>query len=143
MIIGYTCGVFDLFHVGHLNLLINAKSLCDRLIIGLTTDDAVSYKGTECVIPYEDRYRILMACKYVDIVVPQDKQNHNKLVAHDKIKYDILFVGDDWHNTKKWNMYEEELKKRNVKIIYFPYTAKISTTKLKQRYISIDSEKKI
>jgi glycerol-3-phosphate cytidylyltransferase len=131
MIIGYTCGVYDLFHVGHVELLKNAKTLCDKLIVGLTTDEQVKYKNTECVISYEDRKSILESCKYVDAVIPQN--DHDKIIAYQKLKYDVLFVGDDWYKDKKWELYEEELKKLNVKIIYFPYTKKISTTILKKK----------
>jgi glycerol-3-phosphate cytidylyltransferase len=131
MIIGYTCGVFDLFHVGHVEILKNSKALCDKLIVGLTTDEAVKYKGTSCVICYEDRKIILESCKYVDIVIPQ--KSHDKLDAYKKIKFDILFVGDDWYKNEKWEILENELKKVNVKIYYFPYTEKISTTKLKEK----------
>lgn len=130
MITGYTCGVYDLFHIGHVEILKNAKSMCDKLIVGLTTDEAVSYKGTESVFKYNDRKTILESCKYVDIVIPQE--NHNKVEAYHKIKYDILFVGDDWYQSDKWNEYELELKKYGVKVIYFPYTKSISTTKLKE-----------
>lgn len=129
MIIGYTCGVFDLFHVGHVEILKNSKSLCDKLIVGLTTDEAVLYKGTNAIIKYDDRKTILESCKYVDIVIPQD--DHNKVNAYYKLKYNILFVGDDWYNDNNWNNYEEILKKYNVEIKYFPYTKKISTTKIK------------
>ena len=130
MIVGYTCGVYDLFHVGHVELLKNAKTLCDKLIVGLTTDERVKYKKSECIINYEDRKKILESCKYVDVVIPQN--DHNKVNAYHKIKYDILFVGDDWYLNENWKIYEEELKKHNVKIIYFPYTTKISTTLIKE-----------
>ena len=134
MITGYTCGVYDLFHVGHVEILKNAKSMCDKLIVGLTTDEAVSYKGTNSVIKYNDRKTILESCKYVDIVIPQE--NHDKLQAYHKIKYDILFVGDDWYNSEKWNKYEEKLKSYGVKVIYFPYTKSVSTSKLKKKMTS-------
>lgn len=129
MIVGYTCGVYDLFHVGHVELLKNAKGLCDKLIVGLTTDEQCKYKNTECVISYEDRKQILESCKYVDLVIPQT--DHDKVHAYNKLKYDVLFVGDDWYLNDKWKNYEAELLKHNVKIIYFPYTSKISTTILK------------
>ena len=131
MITGYTCGVYDLFHVGHVEILKNAKSMCDKLIVGLTTDEAVSYKGAESVINYDDRKIILESCKYVDIVIPQE--NHDKVKAYHKIKYNILFVGDDWYNTEKWNEYETKLKSYGVKVVYFPYTKKTSTTSLKNK----------
>jgi len=136
MIVGYTCGVYDLFHSGHIEILKNAKSVCDRLIVGLTTDEKVKYKGTECVIPYDQRKIILESCKYVDCVIPQN--NHDKLEAYKKIKFDVLIVGDDWYQNEKWDNYEKELKKYNVNIVYFPYTSNISTTKIKEKLKTIN-----
>ena len=130
LIVGYTCGVYDLFHVGHVEILKNAKGMCDVLIVGLTTDEQVKYKNTECVIAYEDRKKILESCKYVDIVIPQD--DHDKVKAYDKVKYNILFVGDDWYLSEKWQKYEEDLKKYHAKVVYFPYTKKVSTSKIKK-----------
>lgn len=128
-LVGYTCGVYDLFHVGHLNLLRNAKSLCDTLIVGVTTDDRVIYKGKRCIIPYEDRAEIVRAIRYVDCVVPQ--KDHDKVEAYHHLKYDILFVGDDWYKNENWKQWETELKEYGVKIIYFPYTQRVSSTKLR------------
>lgn len=126
MIIGYTTGVFDLFHIGHLNLLKNAKGLCDKLVVGVTVDDLVAYKGKKPMIPFEDRIEIVRACKYVDAVIPQ--YDMDKLDMCSKLGASILFVGDDWYGTKKWAKYEEEAKKKGVRIIYFPYSRGISTT---------------
>ena len=134
MIIGYTCGVFDLIHVGHINLLKNAKSLCDKLIIGLSTDECIKYKLKNSVINYEDRKKILESIKYVDCVIPQI--NTDKFEAWKQIKYNILFVGNDWYNTPKWNTFEYKLKKVNVEIKYFPYTQKCSTTLIKKKIIN-------
>ena len=79
MIIGYTTGVYDLFHIGHLNLFKNAKGMCDKLIVGVTVDELVSYKGKQALIPYEDRIELVRSCKYVDATVPQ--YNMDKLTA--------------------------------------------------------------
>lgn len=130
MIIGYTAGVYDLFHIGHLNLLKNAKGLCDKLIVGVTTDDLVTYKGKNAMIPYEDRAEIVRSIKYVDAVVPQD--NMDKLSMCKKLGASILFVGDDWYNTEKWKKYEIEFSKSSIQIIYFPYTKGISSTLITQ-----------
>lgn len=126
MVIGYTTGVFDLFHVGHLNMLKNAKSLCDKLIVGVTTDELVSYKHKKAVIPFDERAEIVRNIKYVDAVVPQESMD--KLQAWKKLKFDIMFVGDDWYDTEKWKSYEEQFREVGVKIIYFPYYKGTSST---------------
>ena len=128
MIIGYTSGVFDLFHIGHLNLLKNAKAMCDKLIVGVTTDDLAQYKGKTPLIPYADRAEIVRAIRYVDAVVPQ--QDMDKASMCKKIGASILFVGDDWHGTEKWKLIEQELSKLNIRVIYFPYTQGVSSTKI-------------
>lgn len=130
MVIGYTAGVYDLFHIGHLNLLKNAKGMCDKLVVGVTTDDLVEYKGKQAMIPYEDRSEIVRSIKYVDAVVPQ--YDMDKLSACKKLGATILFVGDDWYGTEKWENYEKEFNEAGVKIIYFPYTRGISSTKITQ-----------
>lgn len=124
--IGYTAGVFDLFHVGHLNLLERAKEQCDYLIVAVTTDELVSYKNKKAVIPYEERARIVAALKVVDQVVPQ--VNMNKMEAWERYHFDAMFVGDDWKGTEKWQRYEEEFRSVGVDIVYFPYTRGISST---------------
>lgn len=128
MIIGYTAGVYDLFHIGHLNLLKNAKGMCDKLIVGVTTDELVGYKGKHALIPFEDRLEIVRSIKYVDAVVPQD--NMDKLAMCKKLGASVLFVGDDWYGTDKWQKYEEEFAAAGVKIVYFPYTKGVSSTKI-------------
>lgn len=130
MIIGYTTGVYDLFHVGHLNLLKNAKGLCDKLIVGVTVDDLVLYKGKRAMIPFEDRIEIVRSCRYVDAAVPQ--YDMDKLSACKKLGASILFVGDDWYGTEKWKQYEEDFAREGIRIIYFPYTKGISSTKITQ-----------
>ena len=125
-IIGYTTGVFDLFHVGHVNLLKRAKSLCDFLIVGVTTDEACGYKNKVPVIAFEDRCDVVAGCRYVDCVVPQ--ANHDKIEAHSRYKFDLMFVGDDWYQSDNWKTYEAKLEALNVRIIYFPYTLKTSST---------------
>ncbi len=130
MIIGYTSGVFDLFHIGHLNLLKNAKGLCDKLIVGVTTDELVAYKNKKAVIPFAERMEIVRNISYVDAVVPQE--NMDKFALWEKLKYDIMFVGDDWYDTPKWREYEKQFNKVGVKIIYFPYTKGTSSTLINQ-----------
>ena len=130
--IGYTTGTFDLFHVGHLNLLEKAKENCEILIVGVSTDELVKdYKGELPVIPFEDRIRIVGALKCVDKVIAQ--KTLNKLDVLPDIQYDVLFHGDDWKNTKMYNEIEEKLREQKVSCIYFPYTKSVSTKSIKER----------
>ena len=138
LVIGYTTGVYDLFHIGHLNLLKNAKAMCDKLIVGVTVDELVQYKGKKAMIPYEDRAEIVRACKYVDAVVPQ--YDMDKLTACRKLGASFLFVGDDWYGTEKWKKYEEEFKAEGIKIIYFPYTKGVSSTMISEALKSVRGE---
>jgi len=128
MIIGYTTGVFDLFHIGHLNLLKNAKGMCDKLIVGVTVDELMQYKNKSAMIPFEDRIEIVRACRYVDAAVPQ--YDMDKLSACRKLSASVLFVGDDWYGTEKWQDYEKEFSEAGIQIVYFPYTRGISSTKI-------------
>lgn len=130
MQIGYTSGVYDLFHVGHLNLLRNANGMCDKLIVGVTTDELVSYKNKKAVIPYNERMEIVRANRYVDSVVPQE--NMDKFEMWRKLKFDVMFVGDDWFDTPKWEEIEKKFKEVGVRIVYFPYTKGTSSTILNE-----------
>ena len=135
MIIGYTTGVYDLFHIGHLNLLKNAKGMCDKLIVGVTVDELVAYKGKKAMIPFEDRIEIIRSIKYVDAAVPQ--HDMDKLAACKKLGATILFVGDDWYATEKWQEYEKEFAKEGIRIIYFPYTKGVSSTIITEALMNI------
>lgn len=126
MVIGYTTGVYDLFHVGHLNLLKNAKGMCDKLVVGVTVDELVTYKGKRAMIPFEDRIEIVRSIKYVDAAVPQ--YDMDKLAACKKLGATMLFVGDDWYGTEKWRQYEQDFAREGIQIIYFPYTKGVSST---------------
>ena len=128
MIIGYTSGVYDLFHIGHLNMLRNAKSMCDKLIVGVTTDELVSYKLKKSVIPFTERIEIVRSLNCVDVAIPQT--DIDKVKIWNKLKFNILFVGDDWYNNKNWKKYESQLKKRRLKLYIFPYTKGTSSTLL-------------
>ena len=128
MIIGYTTGVYDLFHVGHLNLFKNAKGMCDKLIVGVTVDELVQYKGKNAMIPFDDRIELVRSCRYVDVAIPQ--YDMDKLRACKKLGATISFVGDDWYGTEKWKMYEDDFAKEGIKIVYFPYTKGVSSTKI-------------
>lgn len=129
-IVGYTTGVFDLFHIGHLNILKKAKENCDYLIVGVTTDELVSYKNTQAVVPFEERMEIVKAIRFVDEVVPQATMD--KKEAWQRLQFDRMFVGSDWQGTEKWKKLEEEFKALHVEIVYFPYTKGTSSTKLKE-----------
>ena len=127
MIIGYTTGVFDLFHIGHLNILRKAKQNCDTLVVGVTTDELLrKYKNKNPIIPFEERLDIVKSIKYVDEVVPQEDMN--KMSHWEKLKFNIVFVGDDWQNTDKWDKIEKDFKAVGVEVMYFPYTKGISST---------------
>ncbi len=128
MVIGYTTGVYDLFHIGHLNLLKNAKGMCDKLVVGVTVDELVSYKGKEAFIPFEERIEIVRAIECVDAAVPQ--YDMDKLKACKELGASILFVGDDWYGTDKWNEYQRQFDEIGIKIVYFPYTKGVSSTKI-------------
>ena len=131
LIIGYTAGVFDLFHIGHLNLLKSAKGLCDRLIVGVSTDKLAEYKHKSPVIPIDERIEIVRSCRYVDSAIVQDDLDKYKM--WEKLHFDILFVGDDWYKTQSWNEMEEKFAKAGVKVIYLPYTKGVSSSDIKQK----------
>jgi choline-phosphate cytidylyltransferase/glycerol-3-phosphate cytidylyltransferase len=126
MIIGYTTGVFDLLHIGHVNILRNAKSLCDRLVVGVTIDELVKYKNKTAVISFEERIELVRAIKYVDLAVPQTSMD--KIDAHKRYNFNMMFVGDDWYQTDKWSEIEDYMNERSVRVIYFPYTKGTSST---------------
>lgn len=129
MIIGYTTGVFDMFHIGHLNIIRASKEKCDYLIVGVSTDELVQQeKHKTPVIPFEERKEIISALKYVDRVVPQ--KNKNKLEAWEEYHFNKMFVGDDWKGTEAWNKFEEQFRPLGVEIIYLPHTNGISSTLL-------------
>ena len=126
--IGFVQGVFDLFHIGHLNLLERAKSHCDYLIVGVNSDELVmQYKKKQPVICVEERMRIIGALKIVDKVVKMD--DRDKIKAAKENGFNVIFMGDDWKGTDFYNQMEKELKEKvNVDIVYFPYTNSTSST---------------
>jgi glycerol-3-phosphate cytidylyltransferase len=129
MCIGYTTGVFDLFHIGHLNILRQARENCDYLIVGVSTDELVqSYKNKSAIVPYSERKAIVEAIRYVDKVVPQE--NRNKVEALERLKFNVMFVGDDWKESPLFIETERRFKEMGVKITYFPYTKGTSSTLL-------------
>ena len=129
--IGYTTGVFDLFHIGHLNILKRAKEQCDYLIVGVSTDELVQdYKNKRPIIPFEERKQIVEAIRYVDKVIPQT--NMNKYEAWKTEKFNVIFHGDDWKNSSLYKENEIKLKAEGVDFVYFEYTKGTSSTMIKQ-----------
>ena len=128
--IGYTTGVYDLFHIGHLNLLKRAKERCDYLIVGVSSDKLAEYKNKVPFVSQEERIAIVKAIRYVDEVVLQE--DLDKVKAWDKLHYDILFVGSDWQGTDKWNEYERKLNEKGAKVCYLPYTKTTSSSILQK-----------
>lgn len=132
MIIGYTTGVFDMFHIGHLNILKRAKEKCDYLIVGVSTDECVkSYKNKTPIIPYDQRAAIVEAIKYVDEVVPQTTMD--KLAFLKQRHFDVMFHGSDWKSTELYNNYEKEFANYGARIEYLPHTEGISSTILREK----------
>ncbi len=130
--VGYTTGVFDMFHVGHLNILRRAKEQCDYLIVGVSTDELVKeYKNKVPVVPFEERCQIVQAIDCVDKVVAQE--NRDKFLAWKNIGFDVMFVGDDWKGKPLFIEVEAEFKKVGVDVVYFPYTKDTSSTILREK----------
>lgn len=131
-IVGYTTGVFDMFHIGHLNILKRAKEHCDYLIVGVSTDELCeNYKKKRPIVPFEERKAIVEAIRYVDQVVPQvDRDKYHAWEMH---RFDVMFVGDDWKNSPLFNELEEKFKEVGVSIEYFPYTKGTSSTILREK----------
>lgn len=129
--VGYTTGVFDLFHVGHLNILKKAKEQCDYLIVGVSTDEVVKgYKKKTPIISFEERAMIVEAIKYVDKVVPQ--RSLDKFEAWEKLKFNVIFHGDDWKGSKMYQEIEGKFNDIGVEMVYFPYTKGTSSTMLSE-----------
>ena len=130
--IGYTTGVFDLFHIGHLNILERAKEQCDYLIVGVSTDEVVwNYKNKKPVIPYEERVAIVKAIRYVDEVVPQASMD--KIEAWDKLHFDVMFHGDDWKGSSMYMDIEKKFDALGVDLVFLPHTQGTSSTMISER----------
>lgn len=126
-IIGYTTGVYDMFHIGHLNLLRRARQMCDFLIVGVSTDELVEKEKKKTpIIPFQERMEIIQELRCVDMVVPQTDKD--KLGAWEKYHFDKMFVGSDWQGTVAWKRFEEQFKPIGVEIVYLPHTDGISST---------------
>lgn len=133
--IGYTTGVFDLFHVGHLNILRKSKEKCNYLIVGVSTDGLTyELKGRFPIIPFEQRVEIIKSIRYVDQVVPET--NMDKLEAWKELHYNVLFKGSDAQQRTIYRQYERDLKQVGVDVFYFPYTDGISSTEIKKGLVN-------
>lgn len=130
--VGYIAGVFDLYHIGHLNLFRRAKEVCDYLIVGVLVDDlAIACKNKKPFIPFEERIQIVESIKYVDKAVVVVQETLDKMVAWEKYHFDCLFSGDDWKGNPIWDMEEKKLNSVGADIVFFPYTKSISSTQLR------------
>lgn len=137
MKIGYTTGVYDMFHIGHLNILKRAKEQCDYLIVGVSTDELViKEKNKVPIIPFKDRCDIVKAIRYVDEVVPQIDKNKLLAYLNMKNKFHVMFVGSDWENTPQWKKYEKDFKPYGVEIVYLSHTDGISSSDLRLKILS-------
>lgn len=134
MVIGYTTGVYDMFHIGHLNILKRAKEQCDYLIVGVSTDELVLQdKHKTPIISFPERCAIVEAIKYVDQVVPQlDK---NKFAAWERYHFQKMFVGSDWKGTPQWQEFERQFAPIGVEIVYLDHTDGISSTILRDKLL--------
>lgn len=130
--IGYTTGVFDMFHIGHLNILKRAKEQCEYLIVGVSIDELVeNYKHKTPIIPFEERVAIVEAIKYVDKVVPQ--YSMDKFEAWERLRFDVIFHGDDWKGSDMYNEIEKKFGEVGVNIVFLPHTDGTSSTLLSEK----------
>lgn len=130
--IGYTTGVFDMFHIGHLNILRRAKEQCEYLIVGVSTDEVVeTYKNKRPIIKFEERKAIVEAIKYVDEVVPQTSMN--KMEAYEKLKFNAMFHGSDWKGSDMYNKIVDEFSSVGVDVVFLPHTEGISSSILREK----------
>ena len=129
--VGYVPGVFDMFHVGHLNILRNARLACDHLIAGVVSDErAIASKGKEPVVVLSERLEIVKAIRYVDEVVVEDVDE--KLTMWERLRFDVIIKGDDWRGTPKGDKLERDFGSVGVGVVYLPYTVHTSSTLLRQ-----------
>ncbi len=133
---GYTTGVFDMFHIGHLNIIKKSKQNCDYLIVGITTDElCMKIKGKKPIVPFSERVEIVRALKYVDEVIAQDRVD--EIGDYQKYEFDRIFKGSDWKNTEKWNTLEEYFLSVDVKVMFFEYTDTTTSTELRKKLLNI------
>ena len=137
--VGYTTGVFDMFHIGHLNILKKAKEQCDYLIVGVSTDEVVkSYKNKKPIIPFEERIAIIKELKCVDQAVPQTSMD--KMKAWEKYNFDVLFHGSDWKGSEMYNKMIKEFSSVGVDVVFLPHTEGVSSTLLSEVLHKLNNE---
>ena len=135
-IIGYTQGTFDMFHIGHLNLLKNAKARCDYLVVGVNSDELVkSYKGKDVIVPLDERMAIVKSIRYVDEVIQTDVLE--KKDAWMRVRFQKLFNGDDWKGNERWERTETEMQSLGAVVEYLPYTKETCSTMLREKLIDV------
>ena len=131
-VIGFTAGTFDMFHIGHLNLLKNARSRCDYLIVGVNSDRLVEeYKHKKAVVPLEERMEIIRSIRYVDEVMKIDSLD--KVLSWRQKHYNLLFIGDDWKGNSRWERTEKEMAQYGVRVVYLPHTEGTNSTLLREK----------
>ena len=131
-IVGFTAGTFDMFHIGHLNLIKNARSRCDYLIVGVNSDELVrEYKRKNAVVPLVERMEIIQALRYVDEVMRIDSLD--KKISWNQKHYDLLFIGDDWKGNPRWEETAKEMKQYGVETIFLPHTEGTNSTLLREK----------
>lgn len=136
-IVVYTAGTFDMFHVGHLNMLRAAKGLGDRLVVAVSVDELVrDYKSVRPVMPYGDRHRIISELRCVDTCIPQ--YSRDKYRAWERIGFDIWAVGDDWFDSEEYQLMKARLEEKGVRVVFLPYTRGVSSTQIRQSLKAID-----
>ena len=132
MVIGFTQGTYDMFHIGHLNLIRNARQECDYLIVGVNTDELIgTYKNKSAIVPLEERMDIVESIKFVDLVIPCDSLDKLEIC----LKYGVnkVFIGDDWKGHSRWEQAEKELAEYGIDVTYLPYTKNTSSTLLREK----------
>jgi glycerol-3-phosphate cytidylyltransferase len=134
-IVGFTSGAFDMFHVGHLNLIKNAKERCDYLIVGVNSDELIaSYKSKKTIVPLNERIEIIKSIRYVDEVMRIDSLD--KRMSWAEKQYSIIFIGDDWKGNQRWHDTEKVMSAYGVEVIYLPYTENTSSSLLREKLTS-------
>ena len=131
-VIGYTQGTFDMFHIGHLNLIKNAKRHCDYLVVGVNSDDLVeSYKNKRPIIPLDERVEIMRAIKYVDEVIVTNTLDKKEI--WEKVRFNEIYIGDDWKGNERWEKTGKEMEQLGAKLVFLPYTKDTSSTMLRDK----------